>query len=86
MIFDSIRGIYAHVTWNDNSNNEDGFIVEQWHRSGTYWVLDFTYSVGPNVTVADVQPLRAKSTYFRVKAFNLYGESSWSNWAHVTNY
>jgi photosystem II stability/assembly factor-like uncharacterized protein len=66
------------LTWEDNSNNEDGFYIESATDTNGPWSLIET-------TLADVisythTGLTAGVEYFyRIKAFNAAGESSYSN-------
>lgn len=72
-------GWYANVGWNDNSDNEDGFNVE-W--SGPHQQHG-TITVPSNSTQVYNLPSGTNFKY-RVQAFNAYGDSAWSNWAHAT--
>jgi titin len=65
------------VTWNDNSNNEDGFHIERSLDGGASWSTYATAaanatSFGDNVS-ADQQ------VCYRIRAFNLGGDSDPSN-------
>jgi hypothetical protein len=72
---------YTTVSWSDNSNNEDGFTVEQWWRNESgVWVLGLSVSVPANWTAAGFDGRAGANIRFRVKAFNAAGDSSWSNW------
>jgi hypothetical protein len=79
--------VFIFVSWNDNSNNEDGFIVESWsHRTPGGWVLISTLPVGPDTTVVGQSNglvVPNPQPRFRVRAFNAFGVSNWSNWATV---
>jgi subtilisin family serine protease len=63
------------LTWQDNSNNEEGFIIER--QSGPYWYyLDY---VGPNVTTYwDVELPCGQLWCYRVFAYNQNGNSPYS--------
>ncbi len=66
-----------NLGWNDNSSNEDGFKVER-STNGSTWTQIAT--VGPNVTTYASTGLSANKTYYyRVRAFNLRGNSPYSN-------
>ncbi|HKB02951.1 MAG TPA: matrixin family metalloprotease, partial [Gemmataceae bacterium] len=70
------------LTWTDQSNNEDGFRVEQ-SADGT--TFTFVANVGANATGYAVTGLSASTTYyFRVRAYNAVGDSAWSNTAQAT--
>jgi len=65
------------VTWRDNSNAESGFQIWQKKGSGS-WQHNCT--VGANVTSKDITGLQEGTTYYyRVRAYNSYGNSDWSN-------
>ncbi len=55
------------LSWTDNSDNEDGFLIE-WSADGTdYYVIDTT---GPNVTTySDPYPVLEDCNYYRVEAY-----------------
>ncbi|MBN1418851.1 MAG: hypothetical protein JXP34_08745 [Planctomycetes bacterium] len=68
----------VHVTWQDNADNEDGFLVEyvqlpaifpiRWQKLAT---------LGPNATSYQMDDPEINKTYeFRVSAFNEHGSSS----------
>src|SRR5262245_42997041 len=70
-----IGGWRASVTWRDNSDNEDGFIIE-WRG---------THSGGGTTTVpantTQVAGLPSGPNYkYRVRAFNTAGQSAWTGW------
>jgi uncharacterized protein len=73
------------LTWQDNSDNEDGFVVERRTGAGAYAVIAIT---GPDVVSLNdpVQPSSGNRQTFtwRVKAFNAQGDSGYSNEAGVT--
>ena len=65
------------LTWNDNSDNEDGFKIERKEEGGTYSEVA---SLPENTTIYKDTGLSADTTYYyRVKAFNSKGESNYSN-------
>jgi len=60
------------LTWNDNSTNEQGFVIER--KSGPYWY--YLDEVGPNVTsYVDSELPCGQLFYYRVYAFNQNGNS-----------
>ena len=66
-----------NLTWNDNSDNEDGFEIEQSQDDVNYTTID---SVPENTTTYDVTGLSEEEDYsFRVRAYNDYGDSEYSN-------
>jgi hypothetical protein len=69
-----------NLTWSDNSNNEDGFIIER--ANGSNWTQ--VGSVGPSygpytVTFSNTGLQSNKSYTYRVRAFNVIGSSAYSN-------
>jgi hypothetical protein len=72
------------VIWTDNAANEDGFTTEYCHFAKRKWTLVATSQGLPNSPAAWFpNPLSGKSR-FRVRAYNAYGASAWSNWADLT--
>ncbi|HYO10793.1 MAG TPA: fibronectin type III domain-containing protein, partial [Tepidisphaeraceae bacterium] len=72
-----------NLSWQDNSTNEAGFKVERSSNGGSTWTQAAT--VGPNVKAYAASGLTASTTYqFRVRGYNLAGDSGYSNAATVT--
>jgi len=66
------------LTWKDNSDNEDGFKIEQKAASGGTYAEAVTLSVG--LTSCRVLALQCSTGYyFRVNAYNSLGVSNYSN-------
>ena len=66
-----------NLSWNDNSQNEDGFKIEQSMDGIKFREIG---SVGANMTsYSDIGLLRGKNYYYRVRAYNAAGASSYSN-------
>ncbi len=66
-----------NLGWNDNSSNEDGFKIER-STNGSSWTQIAT--VGRNVRNYSSTGLSANKTYYyRVRAFNIRGNSTYSN-------
>lgn len=66
-----------NLTWSDNSNNEQAFVLEYKSAGGEFMFYD---SLSENITSATVIGLDAETQYtFRVKAVNADGESDYSN-------
>ena len=79
---DRRKGDYTIVSWNDNSNNEDGFTFETWRNQSGGWVLAWSVNMTANSNYYYFGGRIPSGYRFRVKAFNAAGESAWSNWAH----
>ncbi|MGE5417752.1 MAG: stalk domain-containing protein [Acidobacteriota bacterium] len=72
----------VQLTWRDNSLNEKKFVVERSDDKTTFTQLAETQ---PNVTIlSDTLVSAGKKYYYRVKAVNAYGSSSYSDQADVT--
>jgi formylglycine-generating enzyme required for sulfatase activity len=65
------------LSWNDNSNNETGFIIERHLESTTFQLLAQTSA--NQSTYADTGLTAATTYYYRVKAYNTAGESFYTN-------
>lgn len=67
------------LAWNDNSNNEAGFLIQRATNSGfSQGVTDFM--VGPGATTfTDTTVAPNTRYYYRVLAFSATGNSAWSN-------
>jgi hypothetical protein len=72
-----------HVTWSDNSSNEDGFQVQRSNSASSGFAQVGT--TGAGTTSYDDGGLAAAATYYyRVRATNGAGSSGWSNVANAT--
>lgn len=68
------------LSWNDNSNNEDGFKVERAANATAPFAQ--IAQVGANVTTY-VDSAGAPGNCYRVKAYNIAGDSGYTNVACV---
>lgn len=73
---------YAELTWTDNATNESGFKIERSIGSQNNWVQVGT--TGANIISMDDAPSNTSITYYRVRAYNAAGDSSYSNIAPIT--
>ena len=72
------------LAWTDNANNEDGFKIERCTGTGCTSFAQIT-TVASNVTSHSDTGLTAETTYcYRVRAYNLVGNSDYSNTACAT--
>jgi subtilisin family serine protease len=71
-----------NLSWTDNAGDESGFLIE---RSLDGLLFSQIGSVGANVTNYSSTGLNPSTLYyFRVRAFNSYGNSAYSNTASAT--
>ena len=71
------------LNWEDNSNNEDGFIIER--ESATFFDFSAIDTVSANITTyIDSSVDQGVSYHYRVSAFNISGQSMYSNTSYVT--
>lgn len=71
------------LTWQDNSNNEDGFLIDR--SVGNTESFTSLPAVGPNITVYTDTALSEVTTYYyRIRAFNANGYSMYSNIVSAT--
>jgi hypothetical protein len=69
-----VIALTAVLTWSDNSDNENGFIVDR-----NSIVVGYT---GVNIN-SFVDPAAVEGDCYRIAAFNDYGISAWSNLACI---
>ncbi len=73
---------FLYLQWNDNSNNEDGFKIERSLDNVSFTQIA---TVGANTTTCLNSGLSSKTKYYyRVRAYNSYGNSAYSNTASGT--
>ncbi len=78
----SISSSEIKLTWDDESDNEDGFKIERKKSGGSYTQIA---TVGKNVTSYTNKGLEAGTRYYyRVRAYNEEGNSPYSNEASAT--
>lgn len=72
----------VQLTWNDTSSNEQGFSIERKTGNGPWSPIA---TVGPNVTTHPDDTVTPETTYsYRVRAFNVYGDSGYTAEESVT--
>jgi uncharacterized protein YxeA len=78
-------GSYIRLDWTDNSDNETGFKIERkFEPSGHFEQI---YTVESDVTTYDDSSADIQTGYsytYRVRAYNTYGDSAYSNEASAT--
>ncbi len=71
----------VELTWTDNSNNENGFIIERESQGPDAFVVIDTVSANTNLFVDNTV---SYSTYnYRITAYNAFGQSAYSNVAQI---
>lgn len=73
---------YVSIAWDDMSTNENGFIIERAVGAGSFAVLHTTSANVEQYT--DTQCSQLTQYSYRVKAFNSYAESDYSNVVQIT--
>lgn len=71
----------AVLNWTDNSNNEQGFIIEREDLTEQFNVID---TVNSNVTTYTDYSVTATTYNYRIKAYNQTGASAYSNISQVS--
>ena len=78
-----VSGVQVNLAWQDNSNNEAGYKIEKSIDGGTTWAEVATASAKSTAyAIGGLQPGTAYA--FRVRAFNILGNSAYSNTATAT--
>ena len=71
------------LSWTDNADNEDHFVVERKEAGGTYSAIET--SLAPDTESYSDTSVSAETTYYyRVKATNSIGDSTYSNETTIT--
>jgi len=71
------------LSWTDNADNEDHFVVERKVAGGTYSAIE-TSLVPDTESYSDTSVSAETTYYYRVKATNSFGDSAYSNEANIT--
>jgi hypothetical protein len=73
------------LSWQDNSNNEDGFRLERSTTSASAGFVEINGAIPANATTfSDALVAPSTAYWYRVRAFNTAGNSAFSNVAPVT--
>ena len=78
---DFLDGWTVHLSWIATSNNEDGFTIERSTDNINFTVINRNYA--NETSFRDNYVSDNKTFYYRVKAFNAFGESTFSAVATV---
>lgn len=72
-----------NLTWEDKSDNEEGFILERWSETNQRW--EQQARLAKNLTAYSIKNLKASTVYkYRIRAYNSAGDSDFSNEVSVT--
>ncbi len=80
---DTVIGREVKLTWTDNSNNETGFIIERDKDSDFEVPTHFAVNTADTVSYIDTTPQSGKTYYYRVRAYNAFGQSEPSNYVKL---
>ena len=72
------------LTWTDNANNETGFTIQRSTSPAFAGVTTITQNVVNLVAYSNTGRAQNTTYYYRVRAFNADGFSTWSNTASAT--
>ena len=79
LVATAISRSQINLSWTDNATNESGFQIERC-KGATCTNFTQIATVGPNVTTFQNTGLTANTSYrYRVRAYNAYGTSAYSN-------
>jgi titin len=71
------------LSWTDNADNEENYIIERKEAGGTYSVIEA--SLAPDTeSYSDTSVSAETAYYYRIKAVNSIGDSAYSNETHIT--
>ena len=73
------------LTWADNSSDETGFEVERSTTGGGVGFSNITTTSAGATSYTDATSLAGTTYYYRVRAVNLAGDSTYSSEASVVN-
>ncbi len=85
LIASTVSASQINISWTDNSENEQGFLIERKTGSGGTWSQ--IAQTSQNIAQYQDTGLSANTTYFyRVRAYNQGGNSDYSNEANATTH
>ena len=78
----SLQGTTALLTWKDNSTGETGFKIERKSPGGVF--VEIATVISNQTTYTDTGLKSGKTYVYRIRAFNAFANSAYSNEAFVT--
>jgi alpha-tubulin suppressor-like RCC1 family protein len=72
-----ISSSQINLSWTDNSPDEAGFEIQR--KIGLTGTWDTTFTVNANATIFSNITVLGGNPYYRVRAYNAFGNSAWSN-------
>ena len=78
----TLIGAELNITWNDNSDNEDGFLLERSINGTSFLLIDTLPPDAEETTDIGLSP--STEYWYRIRAFNAAGNSGYSNIASAT--
>jgi fibronectin type 3 domain-containing protein len=76
LVAKAVSASQINLTWADNSDNEDGFKIEQSTNNRSFTQIA---TVGPNVSSYPISGLsRNNAYYYRVRSYNVVGNSAYA--------
>ncbi|NVM26767.1 MAG: S8 family serine peptidase [Desulfobacterales bacterium] len=81
----AVSAIQINLSWTDNSSGESGFKIER--KTGSGGTYSLITAISTNITSYSDTELRGSTTYYyRVRAYNSSGSSTYSNEASDTTF
>jgi hypothetical protein len=81
----AVSSTQINLTWNDNATNETGFKIERGAGTGPDVPYNEIATIGANITSYSDASLPNAGTYtYRLRAYNKFGSSAYSNEASAT--
>ena len=82
LIANSVSPFQIDLSWQDNSNYENGFKIERRTDSVSY--THIATVTGNTITYSDIGLVSGKTYYYRIRAYNTNGNSFYSNETSAT--
>jgi fibronectin type 3 domain-containing protein len=83
LIITTISSSQVDLSWTDTADNESGFKIERSVSTNTNYTL--LAVLGMNITsYTDISVTQGNTYYYRVTAYNIYGDSTYSSEVSVT--